>query len=249
MDQKRKTLTIRHFSRSAAGSSAEQSRDPWVPKEAMDFARDLAKGGQREAAIDFLKSKLADYPRDKFAYSFIATTYGRMGETAQVAGDEEKAADLWQQSLDYSISGLKIDPNDVKLLALSAKTFRQLGEYDDAEAFLLRALRIDDEDKLSWTAMGELCMRRAREDVTLDDNDVAAYMQDAANCFAKAMSLDPNDEIVWRKMDEVAAEGYRFDNDNGFDLGDEALDYIRNSEMVDLSSAPAPTQARTLDIK
>jgi tetratricopeptide (TPR) repeat protein len=178
-----------------------------------------------------------------------------MGENAQVAGDEEKAAEHWEQSLDYSISGLKIDPNDVKLLAQAAKTFRQLGEYDDAEAFLLRALRIDDQDKLSWTAMGEYCLRRSREDEMLTDGEVAEYLQDAANCFGRAMELDPHDDVVWRKLDEVKAQGFEPDSEEGFDLGDATLDYIRNSQMVDTAATPAAnidaapvSRGRALDI-
>lgn len=256
MEQRKKTLTLKNFSRAAGPQQAANlPRDPWVSKEALDFARDLARSGAREEAINFVKSKLVDCPRDKIAYSFIAVTYGRMGENAQVAGDEERAAELWQESLDYSISGLVIDPNDVKLLAQAAKTFRQLGEYDEAESFLLRALRIDDRDKLSWTAMGEYCMRRAREDEMLEDGDVAEYMQDAANCFGKAAELDPQDNVIWRKLDEVREAGFEPDAEEGFDLGDAALDYIRGSSLVDLSPAPAAEpaaaparRARTLDI-
>lgn len=249
--EKKKTLSLKGFTTSAGmGASlppaANSDYHNRLPRQDMEFAKELIRTGKREQSIAFLLSKLPAYPDDKFIYTSIAGTLGRMGERAQENGDEERAATHWQEALDYAVSGLKVDPSDIRLLSQSAKLFRQLGEYESSEAFLLRALRIDDQDKQTWTAMGELCMRWGREDVTLSGEEAAELMQDAANCFSKATEIDPADQLPWRKLEDLEQKGFTPQR-SGIDLEDAALDLINNTPSVD-TARPSAKLARTLDM-
>ena len=134
MEQRKKTLTLKSFSRAAGPQTAANlPRDPWVSKEALDFARDLARSGAREEAINFVKSKLVDCPRDKIAYSFIAVTYGRMGERTHARQYYDRAIEL--------------NPNDAQLHFNKGCSYQDDFEYDLAVQSFERSLALDPSQR------------------------------------------------------------------------------------------------------
>lgn len=120
-----------------------------------------------------------------------------------------------------------------------------------AESFLLRSLRINDEDKFTWTAMGDLYLRWADEKQDeLSEEDYVGAMQDAADCYDMVVMIDPQDNRVLRKIEDLRSAGFP-PSEQGFDMGDPALDEIRNSVPADPKSFRFPKPSAggaTLDI-
>ena len=238
------------FNRGGLGEQNHEIFDNRAPQEAMDELRRLNRDERRVESLMLAMRLIKEYPDDKILYSNAAMTMTKLGEQAQELGDENSAMELWASSLQYSMSGLKIDPNDRRMLTQTAKTFRQLGEYENSESFYLRAIRVDDQDKFTWTGMGDLYVRWGNEGNDITDEDYDRLMQDAIDCYEEAFAIDPSDKIIWRKMDELRAEGYERSED-GYDIGDSALDIINGAELVKPDEFRFPVfkpAARTLDM-
>lgn len=237
---------IKAFNASGLHSDNDGYHDR-APREEIDTLQQLNREGRRVESLMHVMHLIREYPSDKLLYGNAATTMTKLGEQAQECGDEEGALDLWNSALQYSLSGLKIDPNDRRLLTQTAKSYRQLGEYEASEDFYLRGVRVNDADKFTWTGMGELYMRWGNEGADITDTRYDELMQDAIDCFQEACKIDPRDEKVWRKIDELEAEGYTASPD-GYDIGDPALDAINNAEMVKPQNFRFPNRAPGLDM-
>lgn len=230
--------------------SSNANNDGYIeraPREDMDTLFDLNRQGRRVESLMHVMALIRQYPEDKALYNNAAMTMTKLGEEAQKQGDEDGALQLWNSALQYALSGLKLDPGDTRLLTQTAKSYRQTGDYETAENFYLRAARIDPDDKFTWTGMGDMYVRWATKVEGHTDEEYNDLMQNAADCFSEASKIDPEDDKVWRRIDELEEDGYT-PSAEGFDLDDPALDAINDAEMVRPQDFRFPNRAPGLDI-
>ena len=214
-----------------------------APREVLQHATALNSMGQRVDSVNFVRAAIQHYPSDVFLHMNASVTLTKIGDEMERGGNAQAADEYWNLALDYALCGLKENPDDIRLLTQAAKTFRKTKEFEDSEAMYMRAVCLNDRDKFSWSALGELYARWAEQ----PDEDYDAMCQDAADCYAEALWLDPDDEVAQNKVNDLSSRGY-IASPQGYDPGpydlqdDDALEVIAEHSIVhaeDLPVAPA----------
>lgn len=210
-----------------------------APREVLKQAMTLVDYGQRVESVNYLRESIRNYPSDIFLHMNASVTLTKLGDDMERRGNFEAADEYWNLSLDYALCGLKINADDVRLLTHAGKTMRKLKEFEDSEAMYMRALSVNDRDKFTWSALGELYARWADQpDENRDD-----MLQDCVDCYSEALWLDPADHVAQEKINDLSSRGYLV-SDEGYDMGDydlddgDALDIIAQHEIKDPSDLP-----------
>ncbi len=226
-----------------------------LPDSVFENLKVMSHEGRHAEVIACAKHYIPQYPHNSVLYAKAAAAFSKLGEGAQERGDMKSAGSYWESSMQYALAGLKVRNSDMVLLCHVGKTFRQMGDFENGEAFFLRALRINDSDKHAWTGLGELLLRWAQDGENVTDDEYNSLMNEAALCVAKAYALDPTDMKTCERMSELAEYGYTADSGDEYDLEDPALEVINDEEarnpadLPDLEMLGNSKAAPTLDRK
>ncbi len=125
-------------------------------------------------AIDSLRRAIDANPYYGDAYRYLAQVYFDMGEH--------------ELSLDNAMSALKYSHQDIRAMLIVGNSYRELGQYQKAESYLLQVQKQFPSNPAVYRDMGELYILMNRKDQAL-------------RMLEKAMRLDPED---WKNHNSMA---------------------------------------------
>lgn len=200
-------------------NSAPDTRPPIASSHIMRKAQRLIVEDRQEDLLPFLEKQIAHFPQDAYLRLLLAGTYTKMGDRADRKMDIPTADRHYKTALTHTLAGLVTKPHDVRLLCHAGDTLRRLGHYGEGEAFYQRALRQDNTDVHTWTALGKL-LRRWSEDtrpaIAMTPDKRLEIMMDSAACYAAAEELDPENRQTLSVLSSFAFKGIK-GTENGYD--------------------------------
>lgn len=174
----------------------------------IELACDYSSAGLYEDAIKVLKS-YNNESHPSFvgqADKNIALTSYYIGYMASKMGQSEQAARWFKtgqsQSVDYIFpfrlealkvfkEALKANPKDAKAYYYLGLVYAGLGEFDQTISYYRKSLELDPGNLRAWRNLG------------LSLVDTKGDMEEAEQCFEKALALAPNDSRILMELDRV----------------------------------------------
>jgi tetratricopeptide (TPR) repeat protein len=136
-----------------------------------------------------------------------------------LTGDTEGA-------INYSLTALKSDPLNEKILYTLGATYMELGDFDSANKYLLKATTVDNDYFDAWYNLGAMHMNQGVELnnqanlIPISNSEEYKRLKDKAmdhfrNCLVpleQAYRLDPNNEALSRTLFKINMQLESYDN-------------------------------------
>jgi non-specific serine/threonine protein kinase len=151
------------------------------------YARALFTQGRYDEAVAQYEEAAKVSPDDYQALQFLSLTYTKLGKRAH-------AASVLRRSVENTRKHIAFHPDDVRALYLGAAGLVELGEMEEAQEWVSRAVELDPDDALVLYNTACVYTQLGEYDKALDcleRSDTAASTSEALSWIENDPDLDP----------------------------------------------------------